>query len=97
MLGQRINELRCAVGWNQVELSKRLGVTKQTISNWENDNIQPSIEMLVRLSSIFHVTTDYLLGLEDTLRLDVTGLSSGVVAHLSLLISDFQRMQNRNS
>lgn len=96
MLGQRINELRCAVGWNQVELSKRLGVTKQTISNWENDNIQPSIEMLVRLSSIFHVTTDYLLGLEGTPRLDVTGLSSEVVAHLSQLISDFQRMQSHN-
>ena len=94
MLGQRINELRCAIGWNQVELSKRLGVTKQTVSNWENENIQPSIEMLVRISTIFHVTTDYLLGLDDTPRLDVTGLPTEVVAHLSQLISDFQEIYN---
>ena len=94
MLGERIKELRSAVGWNQVELSKRLGVTKQTISNWENENIQPSIEMLIRLSAIFHVTTDYLLGLEDTPRLDVTGLPTEVVAHLSRLISDFQNIYN---
>ena len=94
MLGQRIHELRCAIGWNQVELSKRLGVTKQTVSNWENENIQPSIEMLVRISTIFHVTTDYLLGLDDTPRLDVTGLPTEVVAHLSQLISDFQGIYN---
>lgn len=92
MLGTRINELRTAVGWNQVELSKRLGVTKQTISNWENENIQPSIEMLLRLSSIFHVTTDYLLGIENAPRLDVTGLPLEVVAHISQLISDYQKI-----
>ena len=49
MLGQRIGELRTACGWSQVELAKRLRVAKQTVSNWENENIQPSIEMLVRL------------------------------------------------
>ena len=92
MLGQRINELRCAIGWNQVELAKRLGVTKQTVSNWENENIQPSIEMLLRLSSLFHVSTDYLLGKENTPHLDVTGLSPEIVAHLALLISDFQKI-----
>ena len=91
MLGQRICQLRTAMGWSQVELAKRLQVAKQTVSNWENDNIQPSIEMLVRLSKIFGVTTDYLLGLEDTLRLSVEGLPSSVVAHLSLLAEDFRQ------
>ena len=97
MLGERINELRCSIGWNQVELAKRLGVTKQTVSNWENENIQPSIEMLVRLSAIFHVTTDYLLGLEAVPRLDVTGLPPEVIAHLSLLISDYQQIHSADS
>ena len=90
MLGQRICELRTALGWSQVQLATRVGAAKQTISNWENDNIQPSIEMLVRLSKIFGVTTDYLLGLEDVPRLDVEGLPSNVVAHLALLIEDYQ-------
>ena len=47
MLSQRIRELRVAQGYSQVTLAKRLGVSKQAVSNWENDNIQPSIEMLL--------------------------------------------------
>ena len=93
MLGQRIGELRAARGWSQVELSKRLKVAKQTVSNWENDNIQPSIEMLVRMAKIFNVTTDYLLGFEQVPRLNVEGLPESVVAHLSLLIEDYRSME----
>ena len=90
MLGQRICELRTASGWSQVDLAKKLGVAKQTVSNWENENIQPSIEMLVRLARLFNVTTDYLLGLDTIPRLSVEGLSTNVVAHLSLLIEDYK-------
>ena len=90
MLGQRINELRNSLGWSQVDLAKKLNITKQTVSNWENENIQPSIEMLVRISKVFGVTTDYLLGLEETPRLSVEGLPTYIVAHLSLLVQDFR-------
>lgn len=90
MLGQRINELRISMGLNQVDLAKKLNITKQTVSNWENENIQPSIEMLVRLSKIFGVTTDYLLGLEETPRLSVDGLPSALIEHLNLLIQDYR-------
>lgn len=90
MLGQRILEMRMEMGWSQVDLAKRLGVAKQTISNWENENIQPSIEMLVRVAKLFGVTTDYLLGLDDVQRLSVDGLPVNVIAHLTLLIDDFR-------
>lgn len=91
MLGQRIGQLRTAHGWNQVELAKRLGVAKQTISNWENENIQPSIDMLIRLAKLFGVTTDYLLGLDAIPRLSIEGLTDAAVAHLSLLIGDLKQ------
>lgn len=90
MLGQRISELRAALGWSQVELAKRLGVAKQTVSNWENENIQPSIEMLIRLAKIFNVSTDYLLGLDGIVRLNVDHLPAEFIAHLSLLIEDYR-------
>lgn len=90
MLGHRISELRTAHGWSQVDLAKRLGVVKQTVSNWENDNIQPSIEMLIRLSKLFGVTTDYLLELDSIPRLSIEGLPDNVVAHLSMLIDDYR-------
>ena len=91
MLCKRIHDLRSALGWSQVELARALNVSKQTVSNWENDNIQPSIDMLVRLAQVFGVTTDYLLGMDNVPRLDVSGLSEKAIAHLSLLIGDLKQ------
>ncbi len=90
MLSTRIRELRLACGWSQIVLAQKLQVSKQAVSNWENDNIQPSIDMLIHLADVFGVTTDYLLGRETIPRLDVSGLSPDAVAHFSLLIEDFR-------
>lgn len=90
MLNQRIRILRQARGLSQVELAKILGVTKQSVSNWENDNIQPSIEMLKRMVQVFSVSTDYILGLEDVEHIDVSGLPPEVVSHLRQLAEDFK-------
>ena len=50
MLNEKIKKLRLSYNMSQVELAKKLGVSKQCVSNWENDNVQPSIEMLVKLA-----------------------------------------------
>ena len=94
MLNKRIHRLRTGMAMSQVELANRLCVSKQTVSNWENDNIQPSVDMLVRLAKIFGVTTDYLLGLDDLPRLNVEGLPPSLIAHLNLLIEDFRNREN---
>ena len=65
MINKRIRELRLSRGMSQPELAAKLGVSKQCISNWENDNIQPSIEMLIAISRFFMVSTDYLLGIDN--------------------------------
>lgn len=93
MLNQQIRALRQARGMSQVELAKRLGVTKQSVSNWENDNIQPSVEMVVKLAGVFSVSTDYLLGLEQGEYLDVTGLSPKKIAHIRQLVDDLRGMK----
>ena len=92
MLGTRIKELRKEFGLSQVELAMRLEVTKQTISNWENENIQPSIDMLVSLANVFNVTTDYMLGLDDVPRLSIEGLPMSFAAHLAQIIEDFRSL-----
>ena len=93
MLGARIKELRKEFGLSQVDLANRLEVTKQTISNWENENIQPSIDMLVDLANVFNVTTDYLLGLDDVPRLSIEGLPLSFAAHLAQIIEDFRNLE----
>ena len=90
MLNKKICELRTSFGWTQVQLAQKLGITKQTVSNWENDNIQPSIEMLVNLSKIFNVSTDYLLGLTSSNSINVDGLPTNFVAHIVHIINDYK-------
>lgn len=90
MLSERIYELRISFGWTQVQLAQKLGVTKQTVSNWENDNIQPSIDMLVKLTNIFNVSTDYLLGLTPTNSINVDGLPTEFVSHIVQIIDDYK-------
>jgi transcriptional regulator with XRE-family HTH domain len=90
MLSKKIYELRMSFGWTQVQLAQKLGVTKQTVSNWENDNIQPSIDMLVKLSNVFNVSTDYLLGLTPTNSINVDGLPTEFVSHIVQIIDDYQ-------
>ena len=92
MLGTRIKELRKEFGLSQVDLAAQMEVTKQTISNWENENIQPSIDMLVGLANVFNVTTDYLLGLDDVPRLSIEGLPLSFAAHLAQIIEDFRNL-----
>ena len=91
MFDERIRELRHSLGINQVEFGKRLNVTKQCISNWENNNIMPSIDQLILISNTFSVSADYLLGLENQQTLDVSGLSAEQILHLQALINDLKR------
>lgn len=90
MLNERIRSLRLSKGISQVELAKLLSVSKQSISNWENDNIQPSIEMLIHLADIFNVSTDYLLGREIERKIDTTGLTDLEIEHIQTIINDLR-------
>lgn len=88
MFYERVRELRRAKRLTQVGLADALGVTKQSVSNWENNNIQPSIDMLVQIARYFGVTTDYLLGLSIEQPLCVTGLTVCQIAHIQAIIND---------
>lgn len=90
MFDERLKELRMAQNLNQVELGKILGVSKQCISNWENNNIQPSIDMLVKIAEYFGVTTDYLLGLDKKLYVNVDGLTVAQRDHIQQIINDIK-------
>lgn len=91
MLGQTIRKLRQERGINQEDLGHAVGVSKQSVSNWENENIMPSIDLLIRLSDFFGVSTDALLGRSDRTTLDVTGLTDRQITHLQLLIDDLRK------
>lgn len=63
-LGRRIAAQRKKLGMTQDALAEHLGVTAQAVSKWENDQSCPDIAMLPKLSGIFGVSIDALLGVE---------------------------------
>mgnify|MGYP002748342698 CR=1 FL=1 len=74
--GKRIKELRQKAGLTQQQLAERIWVSKAAISNYELYERNPSPEILIKLAKVFHVSTDYLLGIETEAQvLDVSGLT----------------------
>lgn len=63
-IGKLIKELRVEMKLTQTELAKKLNTTQDTISLWELGKSFPDIFSLIKISQIFNVSTDFLLGLE---------------------------------
>ena len=61
-LGQNICRLRTERGLSQGDLADALGVSRQSISKWETDASTPELEKLRRLSELFHISLDALVG-----------------------------------
>ena len=95
MLGDQIKYLRHLHKISQVKLAEEIGVTKQTVSNWENNNIMPSVELLKKLSIYFSCSTDYLLELNQgstELFIDTYGLEDQQIVHLQQIANDYKEL-----
>ena len=98
MLGEQIHALRTARNLNQVQLADKLGVTKQSVSNWENNNILPSVDMLKNIATFFHCSTDYLLEMnEGKIYIETTDLTLEQTAHLQQLVADLVSLNKKET
>ena len=64
--GQNLQQHRKDKGLSQEALANQLFVTRQSVSQWENDRTMPSVDLLLKLSGIFGTTVDALLGKPET-------------------------------
>lgn len=71
----RLRMLRQAKNITQKQLADQLRLTKSVISAYETDLRLPSYDILIKLSAIFGVTTDYLLGVNHGQLIDISGLN----------------------
>ena len=76
MIKNRIAELRKMRGWSQRDLGRKLDVSTRAIMNWENYISDPSATNIIALASLFHVSTDYILGYCDKTYISVTNMSA---------------------
>ena len=99
MLGERIKQLRTARNMSQVELAAELNVSKQSVSNWENDNILPSIEIIKKLAQFFSCSSDFLLELDTSTHayIDISDLTDTQAAHLIALAKDIKKLNKQNT
>lgn len=76
MIEERIKILRMRSNLSQVELARKLGITRSSVNAWEMGISVPSTHMVIQLSNLFHVSTDYLLGKTENCNIiDVSTLS----------------------
>ncbi len=73
--GQRLRQIRKERNLTQKQLAELIGVKNSVISFYEVGERTPSLEALVKLARVLHVSTDALLGIEKSETVNVTGLT----------------------
>lgn len=91
--GERLKNLRKTAGLTQEALARQLNVSKSVVSYYELQKRYPSPETLKKISEIFHVTTDFLLGIERKTLLDISGLDEEDV---QLIMHTVKVLKNKN-
>lgn len=94
MIAERIKFLREQKNYTQTELAKKLGITRSSVNAWEMGISVPSTQYLVELSNMFSVSTDYLLGVEKTSPIDISGLTEQDIEMIYTL-AEYLKSKNR--
>lgn len=84
-MGEKLKYLRQTKNLTQKQVADRLGLAISAISSYESGSRYPSYEALIKLARMFHVSTDYLLGITDKRNIDVTDLDTEEIELLSQL------------
>lgn len=82
-------ELRLSKNLTQTQLAERIWVKKSIISAYETGSRPPSLDMLIKYAKEFHVSTDYLLGIESNKTINVSGLTDTQINTLNSLVNEF--------
>ncbi|MCD7890119.1 MAG: helix-turn-helix domain-containing protein [Oscillospiraceae bacterium] len=87
-MGSRLKQLRLDKRLRQEQLAALIGVNKRQVSAYENNTRQPSYDILIRIATIYRVSTDYLLGCQVNKSIDVSGLTPTEIALITDLVDD---------
>ena len=96
--GLRLRELREKKRLSQQQLADWLGLTRSSISNYENNTQTPPADTLVRLADIYGVAVDYLLGVKNDRKrvLVIEGLTPSQEKALEILAEEFREANSKS-
>ena len=89
-IGERLKALRLKKSLTQRQVASILGLRVSSISSYESGDRKPSYGILIKYASLFHVSTDYILGVEKKQTLDVTGLNDAEISSLITIIEKYR-------
>jgi len=95
MFSEKLKALRTAKKMSQKDLADKVGVAKSVVSFYESGDKFPSYDVLIKISRIFNVTTDYLLGVERERMLDVSELSEDDISVVNTVVEALKK-KNQN-
>lgn len=94
MLYERIKTLREDAGYSQSELARKLDVTRSSVNAWEQGLSIPTTHYIVELAKLFHISADYLLGLEKGKIIVLDGYSNTEIELIYKLLKYFDENKN---
>lgn len=89
--GDKLRALRKEKGLTQQQLGERLGLVKATISAYEKSAKYPSVEVLIKLCTLFRVSADFLLGLSEEMDWKLSSLTDNQVELVTRLIIELEQ------
>lgn len=93
---QKLKKLRLSKNYSQQALADKLSVTKSLISSYEQDLRLPSLDMLIKISNEFGVSTDYLLNLDRQKSINVEQLTDEQIAIISNTVNEFIKLNGKS-
>ena len=85
--GEVLKNLRVSAGMSQQQLAEEINVSNSVIRYYERSERAPSVEMLIKLSDIFNVSTDHLLGIDNEVQfINVSDLTAEDIELLRSMI-----------
>ena len=87
MIANQIRYLREQRGLTQADLAKKLGLTRSSVNAWEMGVSVPSVQYVIELAKIFQVSTDYILGVNSSWSISLSGLSDADVQMVCTIVN----------
>lgn len=93
MICDKIKEPREKAGYSQSQLAKKLDVTRSSVNTWEMDLSTPTTQYIVALCKLFHVSANYILGIEAGLPFSLSGYSEDEIALVFDMLKYFDKQR----
>ena len=92
----RLKNLRSKMNLTQADLAKKLSLTRASVNAWEMGLSAPSTPFIVELSRLFNVSTDYLLGVDNSVVIRTDDLTDEEIAVILNTVKCFRNLHNTN-